>query len=100
MRLNLRRRGVIPEEASTLCLLCEVEEESVDHLFYKCRFTGVVWNFFLSLFGSSWVFGSRVENLLVAWLGTPLKGRLRVAWKMVPFAVFWEIWKERNRRIF
>ncbi|XP_058082992.1 uncharacterized protein LOC131230973 isoform X1 [Magnolia sinica] len=24
----------------------------------------------------------------------------RIMWKMVPFAVFWSIWKERNRRIF
>lgn len=41
-----------------------------------------------------------VEETVESWLEGPFTGKLRVAWKMVPFAVSWSIWKERNGRIF
>lgn len=90
---NLMRRRVIPAEASVVCPLCEVEEETVDHLLCKCRFTWVVWYSFLRLVGCSWVLSSDVEELVESWMRSPFRRRHRVAWKMISFVVSWAIWK-------
>ena len=83
-----------------LCTLCKQEQETRDHLFLACSFSNVIWRRVLSLCGLnrevlSW-------NGELAWAVKKLKGKalitmvLKVGWS----AFIYEIWRERNRRIF
>ncbi|XP_019263451.1 PREDICTED: uncharacterized protein LOC109241191 [Nicotiana attenuata] len=47
-RDRLARWGVINE---TLCPMCKVEEESMEHLFFKCSFTAGIWSKILRWIG-------------------------------------------------
>ena len=57
---NLRMRGMVMVNR---CWLCEVEEESVDHLLRHCGATSVLWNAFFTWFGLSWVMPCSVKEL-------------------------------------
>lgn len=44
VRTNLKKRNIIHAAVTSLCPLCDAnEEESVEHLFLKCDFAGLVW---------------------------------------------------------
>ncbi|XP_010544332.1 PREDICTED: uncharacterized protein LOC104816978 isoform X2 [Tarenaya hassleriana] len=43
---RLHRWGVTPE---ALCVLCEATEETHQHLFFECRFSAQVWNYYAVL---------------------------------------------------
>nr|ABE87613.2 hypothetical protein MtrDRAFT_AC153125g45v2 [Medicago truncatula] len=42
-RVNLVRRNTLPTNASSICVFCNVEEESTNHLFLHCKETRKVW---------------------------------------------------------
>jgi len=79
------------------CLLCSLEDESRQHLFFECSFAAEVWNFFTSrahvslptLFedGVIWL-KNRCQNKNVAMI-------LRIAFQ----ASLYTIWRERNARL-
>ena len=80
--------------------MCLKEEESIDHLFLHCHWVSTLWFLALSLMGISWVQPSNVNDDLVAWRRR-LKDRwVHGIWKLIPLAIWWCTWKERNRRIF
>jgi len=49
--------------------------------------------------GVSWVQPFTVKDVLVAWRRMKKCFAFGV-WKMIPLAIWWTAWKERNRRIF
>jgi len=69
-------------------------------------------NFLLGSFGSdfqfhpvrlnivSWVQPGKVKEVLVAWRRRMKKSLAFGVWKLIPLAIWWSVWKERNRRIF
>ena len=54
----------------------------------------------LSLMGVSWVQPSNVKDVLVACRRRMKKSWVLGVWNMVPLAIWWATWKERNRRVF
>jgi len=50
--------------------------------------------------GVSWVQPSNVRDVVVAWRRRVKKSWILGVWSMVPLAIWWATWKERNRRIF
>lgn len=40
---NLRRRGILSDAISDICIFCGKEAESVNHLFLHCEFASSVW---------------------------------------------------------
>ena len=82
------------------CAMCLEEEESVDHLFLHCQWLSSLWFLSISLVGVSWVQLSNVEAVLAAWRRRLKKSRVHGIWKLVPLAIWWCTWKERNQRIF
>lgn len=97
---NLMKRGWY---GPTICVFCNSQGESLTHILFTCTFAISVWKCLstsaqLNLAGTSFL----AEGLEARWI------RVR---RMVPkdylqlfdigYAAFcWEIWKERNRRIF
>ena len=97
---NLLRRGVIPFD-SRLCVVgCDSVETST-HLLLHCSTFGSVWQLLLRWLGFSTAlpFGVIGHFWQFSFDGGNVKDRgaiLQVIW----FATTWEIWKERNSRLF
>jgi hypothetical protein len=93
---NLGRRGLV---VVNRYWLCEMEEESVDHLLLHCATASGLWNAFFARFGLCWVMPHSVKELFASWWTGGLS-RSVVVWKMVPHCIMWCIWRERNNRCF
>jgi len=97
---NLLRRGVIPFD-SRLCIVgCNTVETSY-HLFLHCPPFGSVWQFLLRWLGLSTALPLGVVDHFnqFSLAGGSVKAHgaiLQIIW----FATTWEIWKERNNRLF
>ena len=50
--------------------------------------------------GISWVQSSNVKDVFVAWRRRLKKCWVHGIWKLIPIAIWWCMWKERNHRIF
>ncbi|CAN0887943.1 Putative ribonuclease H protein At1g65750 [Linum grandiflorum] len=94
---NLRRRGVIMPNR---CVMCCHAEESTSHLLLHCKYSFAVWMSFWQTLGGFGPFPHDVLGLLEEWkTGQNFScfGRFR---KVVHHAIMWNLWIERNNRIF
>ena len=92
-----KRRGVI---LANRCFLCEEEEETIDHLLIHCPRAKMLWELFLAIVGSSWVFLCTVRQTLLAWQSVNVGRKRKRIWMAVPLCLFWTIWQARNRVAF
>uniref|UniRef100_A0A8R7P3V4 Reverse transcriptase zinc-binding domain-containing protein n=1 Tax=Triticum urartu TaxID=4572 RepID=A0A8R7P3V4_TRIUA len=87
-----------------LCTLCKQKQESVDHLFYKCRFSIRLWGLvkdwlqLVSIDTSSWHLSGNIEEWWVGLSDTSISNRKAMA--SLTMLVAWTIWNERNARVF
>lgn len=97
---KLRTRGlIIPNR----CCLCGVATESSEHLFLHCPWVEPLWVFFLSRFEVLWSQPKSIRCLLECWPSQCIKGgsdKGRLLWQLIPTALYWSIWEERNGRTF
>ncbi len=96
----LRRRGWI---GPTMCSLCRCDEESAEHLFFGCDYARGVWAWILAG-ESSLLQGLLVTpgNLATRWIrarGLIGRGRKPLL-DLGVAACCWELWLERNQRLF
>jgi len=94
---NLHRRHVLDNDAQICVGGCGTSA----HLFLHCNLFGSIWNHILRWLGVSAVLPYDVANHFnqLSFFGGAAKSRrsiLQVIW----FATVWEIWKERNNKIF
>lgn len=99
-KVNLHRRQVLDVEAQFCVADCGFLETS-NHLFLHCNFSGSVWNVIVNWLGVVTVMPNDVQWHFIQFslLGGVSRSKhsiLQVIW----FATMWEIWKERNNRIF
>ncbi|QHN76497.1 uncharacterized protein DS421_19g644380 [Arachis hypogaea] len=102
-RVNTKKRLIrlgVAIHSDDLCVLCNKESESVEHLFLRCDITWKVWCTWLRSFGRAWVFPKTMKELFVSWTGMNTKKQERKSWMIAFFAVIWNIWLERNTRVF
>ncbi|KAL4382275.1 hypothetical protein AHAS_Ahas04G0217200 [Arachis hypogaea] len=96
---RLRPLGVINEEDS-LCVLCKVVDENDYHLFLGCNFSWHVWCAWISHVGLLWICPGTVKEHFHSWTEVSINKESSKR-RMVSFcAIMWNIWLERNRRIF
>lgn len=81
----------------SLCLLCNIFDESRQHLFFDCSYAAAIWNFFTS---KAQVTHPPLFDDLVIWLKNPIRDKniatiLRIAFQ----ASVYVVWKERNSRL-
>lgn len=98
---RLSRRGW---PHSPNCPLCRVQQETAHHLLVQCRYTKRIWQLIAtwasqpSLHPSNW---PPSDNALEWWLNMTTRAEApRQGTCSMGLLVIWEIWKERNRRIF
>jgi hypothetical protein len=97
---NLFRRRVINFDAQ-LCIGGCGEVESSSHLLFHCKLFGSVWNHILRWMGCIAVLPLDAQShyyqfSYIAGVALSRRSIIQVIW----FATVWEIWKERNNRIF
>ena len=86
------------------CKLCNHAQETAAHLFFKCRYTKRIWSSLRDWIGlhdldpSTWDFLQSVKE----WWNNVIhkKGANRKALASLAMLVSWEIWLERNARVF
>ncbi|XP_015941358.1 uncharacterized protein LOC107466863 [Arachis duranensis] len=96
---RLTRLGVILP-TDNIYVLCKKEVESVKHLFLLCDLTWQVWCSWLRSFGEDWVIPGTVRELFESWTSWHKRKQEQKRRLTGFFAVIWNIWVERNVRIF
>eukprot|EP00253_Pinus_taeda_P011523 PITA_11523 len=95
---NLRK---INFSGPSICPNCKQEEETTTHLLQTCHLGRKLWE--KAIFRCQKE--SRVQGDLKAtlrnWKQSPYHSRLlNSLWQLIPGLLMWNIWKERNRRLF
>ncbi|XP_057836070.2 uncharacterized protein LOC131046358 [Cryptomeria japonica] len=95
---NLCKRGF---QSPSMCVLCQGCEESVSHIFFQCSYAREIWHFWWGVWNTTcWHVSSLVE-FWERWGRAPVSTSfLQAAWAIGPSFIIWNLWLERNRRIF
>ena len=82
----------------TMCLLCNSQLETHDHLFFECLYSHQLWSI-MSLTGEFTTPSTQWGNL-VSWLSSNWKGKtlLVKSWKLCLSITIYHLWRERNSR--
>ncbi len=86
-----------------ICPLCYADEECLEHLLFSCPFSRMVWSrIFIAQQSTRWALLREAGDLASRWNRTrgSVEGSVRVAIDICLAAICWELWKERNNRIF
>eukprot|EP00253_Pinus_taeda_P020137 PITA_20137 len=95
---NIRKRGIL---GPSRCQLCEAQEETMEHLLNNCIFTSRLWDTFASIFQRSNRNIGSLFNTLTNWRKNFSNNEvLSSSWALTPSFIIWNVWKERNNRIF
>jgi hypothetical protein len=95
---NLVKRGL---NGPSRCHLCEVQEETTNHLLDGCTYTMEVWDWVAILYRQTDRVKDDIRATLGNWRGHYTENEMvNLCWGLTPGIVIWAIWKERNRRIF
>lgn len=94
---RLRRFGIA---GPTRCPLCKAECEDMNHLLYECSYSRNCWEWLVRNLDWSSPFPRVFKTFIMNWPHNICKGIYSKIWNISPAIIAWEIWKERNRRIF
>ncbi|KAH1254044.1 DNA-directed RNA polymerase 3, chloroplastic [Glycine max] len=96
--VNLRRRQVAL--SSYRCPLCDVEEETVDHLLFSCTSTRSLWWEVLSWVSRVGPFPIDPKSHFIQFSHWNSKRHLEKRWEVLWIALSMTIWKHRNSVVF
>jgi ribonuclease HI len=99
---RLQKRGIY---GPSRCILCRENVECARHLVLECKFASQIWHELLGTWRSNFVFPSSTSELFANWLPRypgpfPKNKIIKAAWTSLPKIISWQIWLERNKRIF
>lgn len=80
------------------CCLCDVEEETLDHLFFQCEFSGGVWKEVVEWGGISRLPHDWSEERRIMITQYRSSTRKQSMYRCMLTVIVYEIWRERNRR--
>eukprot|EP00253_Pinus_taeda_P013241 PITA_13241 len=95
---NLRKRSF---SGPSICLNCRQEEETAIHLLFHCSLAKQLWDKATFICQKDHRVQGDLKVTLRNWPQTPYQSKLlNSLWQLLPGFLLWNIWKERNRRIF
>eukprot|EP00253_Pinus_taeda_P026524 PITA_26524 len=95
---NLRKRSF---SVPSICLNCHQEEETAIHLLFHCSLAKQLWDKATFKCQKDHRVQGDLKATLRNWPQTPYQSKLlNSLWQLLPGFLLWNIWKERNRRIF
>ncbi|XP_026451805.1 uncharacterized protein LOC113352163 [Papaver somniferum] len=93
----LNRKGM---EVYSSCILCGNCNESQEHLLLHCKVAYKTWMAVMPKTHWAWVFPETMYSLAHSWSHSSLSSNGKVVWDLIPSAIVWILWRERNCRIF
>lgn len=97
-RVCLSRRGVMMN--STLCALCQLKEESCQHMFLECRYAQWVWSLCFKWIGISFIQQNDLKMHFQSFYLSQASNKQNLVWKGVWETVVRCIWDQRNLIVF
>jgi len=97
---RLKKRGLDHPEN---CVLCDQEDETVQHILSNCVFTRQFWHNILTPIGLSSVGPKRRDLVFTEWgrkASTMIPKSKRKGFNSMVILGAWSIWKQRNRCVF
>lgn len=88
------------DNVSSLCVFCEAEVETTDHVLLLCPLIWNVWSVLVNWWEVKWVTPGSVEVLLNWWFGMKWEKKELEIWKVIPLVMPWSVWKLRNVCLF
>lgn len=84
------------------CVLCDQEDEMMDHLLLGCGYSREVWHLCLAAFNMQGLIVVHERRVMYWWIDSRkwLPKVIRRAFDSLFFLVGWFLWKERNARTF
>ncbi|XP_026458460.1 uncharacterized protein LOC113358968 [Papaver somniferum] len=95
---NLSRRGM--RVRSLQCVLCRVNDETIHHVLLHCAFSYKVWSYFLEYCKVGFAMNETTEGCIKSWKKKFPNAIHNFIWNNLPYAIWWALWIERNRRTF
>ena len=80
-----KRRGI---SLANRYFLCEVDEETIDHLLIHCSRAKMLWDLIFSIADSNWVFPLTVCQFLLAWQSANVGKKRKRVWMAAPLCLF------------
>nr|XP_025611773.1 uncharacterized protein LOC112705129 [Arachis hypogaea] len=77
-----------------------LSEEITSYSFTSAIWKGLVWCVWLRCFHRDWAVPGSIKGLFESWNGTTSRKEEQKRWLAGFFAVIWNVWLERNNRIF
>ena len=99
VKMELQKRGLISLESS-FCAFCRKEMETVEHLFFSCSCSWVVWMACCRLWNISWAAPKDPTQFFLSWIFSIRDIENAKVWKMAFYAIVWSIWLHRNEVVF
>ncbi|GLJ15270.1 hypothetical protein SUGI_0249820 [Cryptomeria japonica] len=84
----------------SVCVMCKMAEETTNHLLYECQVARACWNWVKFKLGWNSVYDENFNLFIGRWPVINQKSLWGSLWLISPSMVVWQLWKERNRRIF
>jgi hypothetical protein len=95
---NLQKRGFI---GPSICHLCHQQAETMEHLLNNCTISVEIWDHATQLLRRTNRDKGNIINTIRNWGSGPYKSQLlNRIWQLLPGFIVWQLWKERNRRVF
>ena len=82
------------------CMLCSEDEETVNHLFLKCRWSNSLWAIGMAWWGVVFCGNRDVKGWIEGWMGLCLNFRNERAWCSLLYDTVWTIWEKMNALVF
>lgn len=99
LRQTISREGCLQRIFPT-CAFVAGRRETIDHFFLHCLISYFMWHQVINRSGVHWCFPKIVSDMIKVWRMSPFSRCGMMLWRLVPFAILWSVWKERNDRVF
>eukprot|EP00253_Pinus_taeda_P005523 PITA_05523 len=112
-RINKKDRKILTEDklhrhgyyGPSRCSLCHDSEESATHMILKCKFSTQVWRELMELWNPRFELPATIKDLFATWNSCyprppPKNKGIKATWASLLKICCWQLWLERNSRIF
>ena len=82
------------------CVLCNNHEESIEHLFFSCKYAWQLWCTCFKKWMVNWAMLVDARSAFESWIVLKLSKSQRKQWCVCFFAMIWSVWEARNKIIF
>ncbi|XP_028113957.1 uncharacterized protein LOC114312000 [Camellia sinensis] len=96
----LRRIGILNANVDVCYVFCKEEEETINHVLLHCPRVWLIWSYFVRRWGWQWASPGSVQSVIQWWSGCSMTKLEKKLWSVIPYAIFWSIWKQRNDSVF